>query len=91
MECRIAFVQRSLENFPYINIKYIFFLILVPYLFGKMGKRNKFTDIKIVIKNNHQLIEYYCGILELDYQLYDSGYLFDHEYVSAKRTSDKIF
>lgn len=36
------------------------------------------------------MIEYYCGILELDYQLYDSGYLFDHEYVSAKRTSDKI-
>lgn len=50
----------------------------------------KFTEIKNVIKNNHQLIEYFCGILELDYQLYAIGYLFDHEYVSAKRTSDKI-
>ena len=32
------------------------------------------------------MIEYYCGILELDYQLYENGY----QYVSAKRTSDKI-
>ena len=47
MECRIAFVQRSLENFPYINIKYIFLLILVPYLFGKMGKRISFICVQI--------------------------------------------